>query len=213
VVFLYHVTRVENIPLLRRAGIRTGMPPAEAKLAGVPEEEWDVLEISDEERAREIFDGYLREAAPVGMPRHDQAVFFWSDPDKARGIADAVTRQSPWEYEVVVVDADRIPCGCYEAPYMKAESLFSNVKCHVREFENIESIGPETDEDERLVTEAQDIARDYYASMRPFTGVPDAEMEVACGCDIPPEAIVGQLSTRGVMYEGTTYGRKQSEKK
>lgn len=189
-VFLYHVTREENVPLLRREGLRTGMPPAEAKLAGVPEEGFDDGEMSDEERAREMFNGYLREACPPGMPAHDDAVFFWSDRGRAASMAQKMERQTPFGYAVVVVDSDGIPCTCYEAVFEKAEDLFTHIEYHIREYENIDSMGPETDEDEVLLREAQGMARDYYASMRPFTGTPNSDMEVVCGCDVPPEAVV-----------------------
>lgn len=191
---LYHVVDHRNIPHIQKKGIKAGMVCAEAGMAGCvnDEEAWFENEMNIEERTREAFNDVLRDNKPKKEhPSHDYGVFLWSDDNTARYHRKAMDRKnSIGDYRIVQIHTKSIPCRCFEADFQKAEDLFQYIEDNIDDIERINNTGTEDKNDEKLIKEADNLAKDYYKTMRPWSGKSDSLKEIICPCDIPKKNII-----------------------
>jgi len=200
---LYHVTRPENAELIKREGFKPGFYCAEggeahcaaqAILAGEEEEpEIDYGgETPEDVQAREIFNEILHANKPKDRPGHDYAVFFWASPRDARYTEMEMEAKTHEPYVTLKVDASKIPCKCYHAPYHKAETLFDEIYSELpRSWDCAPSgSGPQDEETEEFCKMLDRLAKSYYRQMRLYRGEEKSGVEVLCPCEVPPEAIV-----------------------
>ena len=190
---IHHVTDHRNIKTIQKKGIHAGHICSEANLAGCQLD--DLMmdhELNIEERTRDMFNQILNHNKPHRtLPSHDQAVFFWSDDKTARYHRSAMDRKNPLgNYHIVKIYHPLIPCQCYEADFQKAEDLFEHIEKNIDDIERIENTGPETKEDKTIIKKADQLAKQYYKTMRPYKGIPNPDKEVVCPCSIPKKAIV-----------------------
>ncbi len=223
---LYHVTTSPNAELIRQNGFDSSFRHAEggeaamlaeAILAGENVEDFWVDQQTDEALTREVFNDILDQALGKvskergkDLPRHWGSVFFWPNRLQAQFRRDMVAQNNPAQpYEILEVEASKIPCTCYEADIGKSDELFNEVGANLEVAVNCSNMGlwphdPEEQEEAReLCANLDRIAEDYYRGMKPFTGRQLAAKEVICPCDIPKEALVAQA-----YLEGTRAGAR-----
>jgi len=205
---LYHVTRAENAELIKQQGFRVGfgiteggeaVEKARRILAGEAEEYEDVFagEEPAEARARRVFNDLLdRARATVNpeLPSHASSIFFWSSPQEAAYRRLLVQDKTREKMETLIVDASKIPCRCYEADIGLTDALFNEVEMELEVAEVCaDHVAPPEDFDWKACRTFDKLAEKYYRKMKPFSGKPKLGKEVLCPCDIPKEAIEGQM--------------------
>lgn len=206
---LYHVTGTARAALIRKQGFVPGILPSEAgaeeyaqaELAG-EDLDWYESEMSEEARAREAFDVYMREAyrdarqRDPHVPDHTDAVFFWDDKGMALSAKRAMQQNTAHPFTVLEVDASKIPCRCYQASNTLADDLFSTIEGDLETAEacaGITGFYDEEEEEEANCERFDQMARDYYRTVKPWDGRSNPENEIMCPCEIPPEAIVREM--------------------
>jgi hypothetical protein len=120
-------------------------------------------------------------------------VFFWSDPDRAQYMRMLIRARTHEPYEILQVQAGKIPCQCWEADFDDTDRLFAEIRGRLDDAEGCAGIIAPLDEGEeweKFCDELEGIAKGYYEGMKPFTGKPKHGKEILCGCDIPREAVL-----------------------
>ncbi len=131
------------------------------------------------------------------FPSHGLSNFFLSDEATARDMAGRPG--AVWPREVLTVDASKIPCKCFMADRNLSNKLFKTVYEYPRWSEAYAALAPDPPDVapglwegwfEEHCEELAKLADSYYATMRPYDGTRDPNIEVLCPCRIPPTAIM-----------------------
>ena len=190
---MHHVTHGENVKQIKKEGLVAGMVCAEANMAGCTDEDFeDIEEMNEEERVRHAFNDILSWNKPKKeFPGHDYGNFFWSKDMTARYHRKAMDKKNPdGNYRIVQVYSPKIACKCYESDFQAAEDLFQLVTDNIDDVERINNTGAMDKKDESLEKKADKLAKDYYKTMKKWSGKEDSEKEIICPCNISKESIV-----------------------
>ena len=172
ILYLYHVTRQENVPSI----LENGLSRYAAASESVDEEDAEV---------RMVFNEYL--------PLHNSSVFMWSDVNVAEAMREHMSQLTGDDYAIIEINALKIPCKCYYGDSSLAEELFDLIDSNAMEFVMISSEGVMDERDAELDAEARELAERYIKSLTEInfrTAEPDPTKEVICPCDVPVDAIV-----------------------
>jgi len=218
---LIHRTAFENAKLILKEGFDPTLPTgsnaillARCKLRGLEPEQEEffrcVLEEEDddyENRARKVFNEVLdRAREDPDLPGHErEAVFFWpsataADKLYAQNIEKAKEAgQSLTPSCQLVVDAEKIPCECYEGDAGVVGSLYwlihNNLDLAEACLKGETPSGLEAQDffdHIRGCAAMEGLAKHYYDTMQPIDDKTPYKplREVLCPCEIPKEAVV-----------------------
>lgn len=180
---LYHVTRRMDGRSIALNGLEMwSKSPSlkEAEREG-PIEDDPMMEDPADATATRMFTELLGEAQYEAegvddLPVHDdnQAVFFWQTPSRAL----KVSKNIGFSTSIVGVDSSKLPCECAEGDVHTSDAIWGGL------YDQVQGRGY-ADQDELL-----DEAIEWWEEdVRAYDGGEDGDVEVWCGCDIPPAAI------------------------
>ena len=139
---------------------------------------------------KDQFDHIMRIFKPAGLPNHDSAVFFWKQPKSRIDIHEAE----------IVVNADHLPCQCYEVPIQYSNAVYSNLVALVEKYDLNACLQYRTKMDTLdhlddmnfadLCRSILENASDHYKNMIPYNPSVIDTKEVMCPCNIPKELIL-----------------------